>query len=301
MLIAVVIALLPVAALAQGAAGKTDDLLIRVNGPIHVAAGDTARGVAVISDNAVIDGTVKYLVVVNGDATITGTVEQTVTIVNGTVTIKDGARIEKEVLLYRATAVEEPGATVAGGVHNEWGGFRFGRGLLFDVWLSVTVAMLGAGLVFAAAGGKQLAGAAASFTHEVGPTVAAAAVVWIGVPVLAVVLMATVLGIPLGLGILLFFLPALGFAGYLVAGAAVGSLILKARAGAEAAHPYLGVTLGLLILQVIVLVPFVGGMIAFVAGAAGAGALVYRAWLGWRGTPAPRPLPTPTAPAAPVG
>jgi hypothetical protein len=302
LVLAVAIGLMPAAVFAQEADDEVDDVLIRINGPIQVPAGEAAEGVVVISDDALIEGTVDYLVVINGDATITGTVKHTVTMVNGTVTLKDGAWVEEDVQLYWAEAVREVGATVVGDVREEWGGFNVGRGFWFGLWLSMTVAVLAAGLLFAAVGGRQLAGAGRAVSGQVGPTLLGAVVLWVGVPVLAVVAMITVIGIPLGFGVLFFLLPALWFAGYLVAGAALG-LPLVARMRGEAAnhHPYLAVAVGLLIFQVVALVPFIGGMVAFVAGLVGAGALTQQAWAAFRGaTGRPTPMPGPPAAAAPM-
>jgi hypothetical protein len=299
LVVAIAIGLLPTAVFAQENGENARDVLIRVNGPVQVATGEVAQGIVVISDNAVIDGTVDFLVVIDGDATITGTVEESVIIVSGTVTLKDGARVGEDVLLYNADAVEEAGATVAGGIHDEWGGFTITRGIWFGFWASMTVAVVAAGLLFAVVGGRQLSGAAAGFTGQIGPTLLAALVLWVGMPVLAVFLMATVVGIPLGFGILLFLLPALWFIGYLVAGAAVGTLIVKTHGGRND-HPYLAVLVGVLIFQVIALVPFVGGTVAFFAGLIGAGALVYRAWATFRGTTTPQAIVAPPAPTAPT-
>lgn len=301
LLLVVALALLPAAASAQDPAGDEPyDTLIRVNGPVHVAAGETAQGVVVISDDALIEGTVDYLVVIDGDATISGTVESQVYIVNGTVTLKDGANVAEEVLLYNADAVQEAGATVAGGVHDEWGGFTVTRGLWFGFWASMTVAVVAAGMLFAAFGGRQLQGAAETVTGHAGPTLLTALVLWVGVPVLAVFVMATVVGIPLGLGVLFFLLPALWFIGYLVAGAALGTAILRTRRTEATGHPYMAVLIGLLIFQVIVLIPFVGGLVAFFAGLVGGGALLYRMWTAFRGTAEGRPAAGPIAPVAPT-
>lgn len=303
MLVAIVLAigLLPAAVFAQEGGDEPDDVQIRINGPIHIGVGQTAEGVVVISDNALIEGTVDYLVVIDGDATITGTVKHTVTLVNGTVTLKDGARVEEDVQLYRADAIQEAGATVGGDIREEWGGFNVGRGFWFGLWLSMTVAVVAAGLLFAAFGGRQLAGAGRTVSGEVGATLLGAVTLWIGVPILAVIAMITVIGIPLGLGILFFLLPALWFAGYLVAGAALGMPILARMqsAGAGDEHPYVAVVLGLVIFQVVALVPFIGGIAAFLAGLVGAGALMARAWSGFRGV-AGRPASMPPAPAAPM-
>lgn len=297
----VLVALLPAVVSAQEANdGGRFDTLIRVNGPVHVPAGETSQGVIVISDDAVIEGAVDFLVVIDGDATISGTVEHQVFIVNGTVTIKDGARVGEEVLLYNANAVKDTGATVTGGVHKEWGGFTITRGLWFGFWVSMTIAVIAAGMIFAAFGGRQLQGAAAAVTGHTGQTLLTALVLWIGVPALAVILIATVIGIPLGLGILFFLLPALWFIGYLVAGAALGAALLRAGRSDQAERPYLPVLVGLVIFQIVALIPFIGGMVAFFAGLVGGGALLYRMWMAFRGTTAGQQTMPPTIPAAPT-
>jgi hypothetical protein len=299
--LAIAIGLMPAAVFAQEADDQVDDVLIRINGPIQVRAEEFAEGVVVVGDDAFIEGTVDYLLVINGNATITGTVNRTVTMVNGTVTLKDGARVEEDVQLYRADAVQEAGATVVGDVREEWGGFNVGRGFWLGLWLSMTIAVLAAGLLFAAVGGRQLAGAGRAVSGQVWPTLLGAVVLWVGVPMLAVLAMLTLIGIPLGLGILFFLLPALWFAGYLVAGAALGLLLFARMQGVGTDdHPYVAVTVGLLIFQVVALVPLIGGAVAFVAGLIGAGSLVYRAWTAFRGDTTDQPAIAPPSPAAPT-
>jgi len=286
LLLAFLLALIPFAVSGQTADGaEREDVLIRVNGHVHVPAGEIVGGVVAISDDALIEGTVDYLIVIDGDATITGTVNKSVMIVNGVVTLADGARVGEDVQLYRATAVQETGATVDGAVRDEWGGgINISRGFWFGLWLSMTVAVLGAGLLFAAVGGRQLAQAGRAVTGQPLPTLVGAIFFWGAVPVLAVLAMLTVVGIPFGIGILLFLLPALWFLGYLVAGAALGQLIVAWRGSTrETRHPYLPVVLGLVLLQVVTLLPFIGGTLAFLAGLLGAGAVAYRAWIAFRG------------------
>ena len=58
---------------------KTDDVQIRINGPVHISATDTAAAVWVVNHTATIDGVVREgLGVVNGTARISGRVEGSV-------------------------------------------------------------------------------------------------------------------------------------------------------------------------------------------------------------------------------
>src|SRR5215204_3598691 len=61
-----------------------------------------------------------------------------------------------------------------------------------------------AGLLFAAVAGRQLTRAAALLTGRVGGTLLGALLVWVGIPILAVLAFITLVGIPLGFALLLF-------------------------------------------------------------------------------------------------
>jgi hypothetical protein len=96
---------------------------------------------------------------------------------------------------------------------------------------------------------------------------------------LAVAAMGTVIGIPIGIGIFLFILPALGFLGYLIVGIRLGDYILGVIRGRdEAWHPYLAALVGLVILLFFGTVPILGSILSPVAAMLGAGALVLLAW-----------------------
>jgi hypothetical protein len=97
----------------------------------------------------------------------------------------------------------------------------------------------------------------------------------IGLPILGILVLFTLIGIPLGLAIIFVLIPLLWLLGYIVIGAHVG-LWLRARMGQTS--PGSGIIwatlIGLLILQVVSLIPFIGGLIGLLAGTYGAGVLV---------------------------
>jgi hypothetical protein len=77
-------------------------------------------------------------------------------------------------------------------------------------------------------------------------------------------------------------MPVLWFLGYLVAGARLGLAIIRTRDPlAERGKLVLAVFLGLLIFQLIGLIPFLGGFVVFLAGWLGSGALIYLGVRGW--------------------
>ncbi len=293
-LLTIALLLFPGVALAQGTT-NVNDLLLRIDGPITVNANEEVGTVVVISDNAVVSGIVRHeLIVINGDATVTGTVEGSVTVYRGTLDLRGNARVNGDVNLIDSDIVRAPASTVQGSINNgsvTWSGWEL---FAFSVylWLSGTIALIVAGLIFAAVGGRQMTAAGGLMTRQTGATILSAVLVGFGIPILAVVAMLTVLGIPLGLGLLLFLIPALWFFGYLVAGAKLGMVILRQQ---TSNHPYLATTLGLVLLQAVGLVPFLGGLVGLLAGIFGTGALVLLGWNAWRGPSAG----TPAAPAAP--
>ncbi|MGA7669050.1 MAG: polymer-forming cytoskeletal protein [Nitrolancea sp.] len=281
-LLVISLLMFPSVALAEGA-GSSDDLMLRVNGPITVNANEEVGTVVVISDNAVISGIVRQdLVVISGDATVTGTIEGNVTIYRGTLDLRGTSRVAGDVNLVNSTLTRASGATVEGSLSHSsfnWSGWEF-FALSVYLWISATIAIVVAGLIFAAVGGRQLMGAGNLIGRKLGATILSAVIAGIGVPLLAVVAFATVLGIPLGIGLLLFLIPALWFFGYLVAGTKLGAVILRQEASD---HPYLASVLGLVLLQAIGLIPFLGGLVSFFAGILGVGALVLLGWNAWRG------------------
>jgi len=256
-----------------------EDVLVRVNGPVYLAAGDTVSTLVVVNNDARIDGVVRnQLVVVNGTATVEGALLGGVVAVNSRMTLGAGSRVEGDITLVRSTLDRDPGATVAGTIQ-ERQDFAIPWAFLWALWFGMAVAILVAGLLFAWLGGRQLTEAGRLMTGEVGPTLLASLVLWVVLPAIAFLLFFTVVGIPLGLAVLLILLPAVWFVGYLVAGAAVGLPITRRFGWDERPdRPYRSVLVGLVILLLVALIPVVGGLIAMVAGLWGAGALLYRSW-----------------------
>lgn len=278
------------------------DLLLRVNGPVRVAAGDSASTVWVVKNDATIDGTVReQLMVIDGTGRVAGTVRGDVTVINGHLDLAPSARVGGNILLYgRSTIARAPGAQVAGTVHTETG-ISFGARAMWFLWISMTLFVVLAGLAFAWIGGRQLAESAALVTHEPLGTAIAALVLCAGLPLLAMGAFLTIVGIPFGFAVLFFVIPALSLAGYVVSGTALGRFALERfapRAASEPEavedHPFRAAAMGLLLFQIVALVPGIGGPLIFLAGLAGAGAIAYRLW-------ASRPRRTVGAPAATTG
>lgn len=285
-------ALLPAFAVQAQRRGDSD-LLLRVNGPVSLAAGDSASTLVAVGGDADVAGFVRdQLVVVNGRARVTGTVRDGITVFNGTVVLAPTARVLGDVYVSHGTVVREPGSIVEGLVQ-ERAAPAFGV-FAFAVWLSITFTMLVFGALFVAAARTPLVAAAQTLRRETGAAALTSVFALVSAVVLAMAGFASLIGIPLGFALLFLVLPAVGFIGYVVAAIALGGTLLQRvwnRLADE--HPYRAVLLGLLVLQVAGLIPVLGGIVVLAATGLGAGSIVYRAWRNWRDRPRMSPMLAP--------
>ncbi len=115
-----------------------------------------------------------------------------------------------------------------------------------------------------------------------GWSILSAAITFIAVPIAAVIALITVIGLPLGIGVLAFLLPALWFLGYLVGGLMLGTLIYSRASERVRDNRYLAVATGLAVLQFFVLIPFLGILVGVLMGLWGGGAIALLAWRSFR-------------------
>jgi hypothetical protein len=300
--LALFVAFIPAVAFAED--GKDDDVLIRIGADVRIAVGERAGTVIVVDGNAIIDGEVAEMVlVIDGDATVTGEISGQLTVISGDINLQPTAQV-KDVTSIRGEILRSEGALIAGEIRErdnfEWFG---AAAAFFSVlfWGALTVALIGAGLIFAAIGGRQLREAAQRMTGDAVSTIAGVVFVIVALPFVAVLAMVTLIGMPLGIGLLVFLLPALWFLGYIVAAARLGSALIGLRNKGVSDHPYAATVLGIVLLQLLVLVPVLGVLVAILAGLWGAGALAFSAYkaAGGRGFEASGPSTvSPAQPAA---
>ena len=94
-------------------------------------------------------------------------------------------------------------------------------------------------------------------------------------PILALVLVLTIVGAPIGLAALFLVLPVLALAAWLVAAIWIGDwLVARTRGAREAGRPYRAAVIGVIVLAIAGLVPFVTTL----ATLFGMGALLIGAW-----------------------
>lgn len=278
------------------AAEPNGDTLVVLSGKAYVPAGETVDSVVVFDGPVRIDGTVTSTVVAfNGPVTIKGTVGEDVAVFNGTLFVRDGAVVTGDI--YADQRVIAEGATVTGsvssmsrlGLTSGWASFAVG--LAF--WLAIAVSTLVLGLLLLWFAPRAADAVVQAGKTAVGPSIGWGFAVLVGLPVLGVIAIATLVGIPFGFGILLAL--ALIFAIGQATGAwFLGRMIVKtgSRVGAFA--------LGWAILSVAMLVPVISGLVLLATMVYGLGTLSVAAFRARRGpgtAAATPPMPSGPIPA----
>jgi hypothetical protein len=295
--LAALLALVPSAALAQGPASG-GGVVIRIDGDYTVAQGASVDRLVVINGDATIAGRAKRVVVINGDARVSGEITRHVTVARGTLDLGGTATVN-DVLLIRSDLDRAAGAVVRGDIDRQgvwvWPGLAILLGLIF-IFGSLFIA-IAAALVMASFGGRQLVDAALGMPQRPAQSIGYGIGVAILGPIVGALLVGTVIGIPVGLIVLLIFLPMLGLLGAVTAATWLGLLILnRGRDAQRPSRPIAASLLGLALMTAVILLPAVGFVAVVLLSLWGTGALVDRAI---RGTPAPPPpsAPEPRPPA----
>lgn len=278
----------------------TGRVILVAGGDVEVASDEQADAVLVIDGHATIDGTVNTLVVLDGSATVEGATLETIAIARGTVELLAGTTVLGDVLRFDATVNRADGAEVGGAIREmagdvaAWGMFLAAAAAV--LWIGFGVATLLFGLLLAGLAARQVRSATALISREPVATGLIGLLSVIVVPIIAVLAMVTVIGIPTGVGILVVVWPAVAFIGYVVAAIWLGEWLLNRRAGSvPAERPYAAAVLGLVITFVLGFVPLATAIVSIF----GFGAVVLAAWRTLRrgGTPFAAVVPQP-APAA---
>ena len=312
----VAIALVVSAALVTPAAAQTrgrsrSDRRISISGDVFIAGAETVNGpVVAIDGSARIDGVVNddvyvgsgnvridgrvtgNVLVADGDATINGHVGGDVISLRGRVVVHSGAQVSGDVVS------RHPAQVASGTVRGEVRRLNLGsllRGFLITFllffWLAVTVSAAILGLLFVLLF-PRAADATVAAGRRFWPSLGWGALVGIIGPILAILVLVTIVGIPLGLGAL-SALNVLGPLGYVAASLLLGRRIVKgtsmgARIGAFFA--------GFGILRVVALLPGIGVVVWVLASLYGLGALTIAAWRAGHETPT-APIDRPQSPS----
>jgi hypothetical protein len=285
--IAAFCSLLAAPALANILAGGNVDIDQPVEGNLYVAGG-TVSITAPVGGNARIAGgdvSVKAsiggkLAVAAGNVTLDGPVTGDVTVSGGTLELGPNARIGGKLDFRGGHLEQDPEATVAGGVtrrhraERRWDAGPFkGNWVVRGMW---TIGLMLLAAVIAGA----LPGHARRMQDELRtrPWLAAlfGMMALIFIPIAAVIVMITVIGIPLGLLAILGY-AALLLVGYVATSVLVSGLLLeryKSDAAARTAWRVGAAVLAMLVISTLAHAPYVGKFIGLTVLVMGVGAIV---------------------------
>jgi hypothetical protein len=299
-ILACALALVWVAATAAPAvAGRggitSSDRRISVSGDVEVARGEVVTGpVATIDGSAFIRGTVTdYVIVGEGDLHVSGRVTRGVVVVHGNAVISghvggDVVALTGRVTVTRTGSVHgdvvsrrDPNiarGTVTGEVRSvDLRGIFTGIiiGFLAYLWLAVTISIAVLGLVFVGLL-PRAADTAVAAGRRVGPSIGWGVLVGVVGPVVAVLIVATVLGLPLGFT-MLAGLDVLAPIGYVTVALMLGRVWVKGETSRARIGAFFA---GFGVLRLVALIPGVGLVVWFLVCVYGIGAVSMAAWYG---------------------
>ena len=267
--------MLGLAAPAWAQATETTEAFVVLSGRADVPQGQTVGDLVVFHGSATVDGTVNgSLTAFDAPVTISGRVNGDVVVFNGRVVLRSGANVTGDVVSQQAPVVAS-GATIGGTTkrvqtNTNWEGFGWAGKLAW--WLAVSISTLVVGLLLIWLVGRGAARIVEAGRTRIGPSIGLGLLLFFGLPLLAVIALVTVVGIPLGIGLLaaLLLIYALG---YSASGWILGRSILRGPTSW-----FLAFLVGWGILRVVALVPILGGLAWFAAVVFGLGALAVAIW-----------------------
>ena len=267
---------LPTPAWAQdGQDGQDSDAFVVLSGPADVPGGEQVGDLVVFHGSSTVDGTVNgSLTAFDAPVTISGRVDGDVVVFRGRVELAAGANVTGDVVSQDDPIVAS-GATIGGTTrrvqtHVNWGGFGWASALAW--WLAVSISTLLTGLALLWLTGRGATRIEDTGRTRIGPSIGWGLLAFFGLPILAILALVTIVGIPLGLG-LLAALALIYTLGYTATAWIIGRRILGTRTAWVLAF-----LLGWGILRVLALIPAVGGLIWFAAVVFGLGALAVTIW-----------------------
>jgi hypothetical protein len=250
---------------------RDDDTQVVITGRVVVAQQETVGDIGILNGDARINGSVDGSVfALNGDVIVRGSVKDDVIAVNGRVIAEGGARIGGDVT-SRETARISSGATVDGDVKSVSSRFALGQvGIVAALllWLAVVVSTLVFGLLLLLIAPRAADAFADAGRTAIGASIGLGIAAAIGLPIVGLILLASVFGLPLGAIVLL----ALGFLytlGYVASAYFLGRLILQ-----PTTNRFLAYLVGWGILSVAGIIPVVNVIVLIAATVYGLGMIV---------------------------
>ena len=256
------------------AEGRPRDQIV-LSGDVMVPRGEEVGEVIVLHGTATVAGVARGdVIVVDGSISVTGQVSGSLVSVNGPVTLGPNAQVLGDVIARGRIRIPA-GASVGGDVR-EGTAFTFRTPIeVFGplaAWLAVVMStlLLGALLLFLVPRGGEAVASVALRSPLAAAGIGLA--VFLALPLAAVLAVLTLVGLPLGLGVLLglFLLFSIGFA---------WSVFVIGRA---LWHPprsrWVALAIGWAIVAAISAIPVVGAIAWFAGAAFGLGAMTIATW-----------------------
>jgi len=273
----------------QFAAGGTVKVDTAVNGNLRAAGGNVRLGpaaaisgdAALAGGNVVVDGSIQgKLRAAGGDVRIDGPIANDVSVAAGSLELGPNARIDGKLKYFGADLRRDPAAQVAGGIeherrqrghrHERTAAERFLSGWFWTAGLVILAALIAA----------ALPGPSQSLAQELRErpwiTPLLGIIALTTVPIAAVLVMITVIGIPIGVLALVGYAVLL-LIGYVWLAVVVGGMLLdrvKPDIAARTAWRVGAAVLAMLVLAILVRMPFVGGAFKLAAIVIGVGMIV---------------------------
>ncbi len=277
--VAILLIFLVPTALAAGPATATGGAILTVHGTVDVPAGQHVDTVVVVDGNARISGDAGTVVIAGGSATLTDAAIDTLVVVDGTADLQGSTIVHGDVRTLRASVTQQGGVTVEGSVRaldTDLAALAvLAIPVILVLTLGIAIAGLLAALAVAAFGARQVREVEALISERPGHSLIAGIAGSIVLPLLAISLAMTVVGAPVGLALLFIVGPAVAFLAWLVAAIWIGDwIVAQARGAREPGRPYRAAVVGVIVLALAGIIPFV----TTIATLFGFGALLLAAW-----------------------
>jgi hypothetical protein len=260
-----------------------------ITGRVVVASHETVGDVVILNGDARIDGRVDGSVfALNGDVTVRGSVRNNAIAANGRVVMASGAHVGGDVTSREHVRIS-PGATVDGNVRSvnrrfALGGIGIAAALL--LWFAVIVSTLVFGLLLLVIAPRAVDAFADAGRTAIGASIGLGVAAAIGLPLLGLILLASVVGLPLGATVLL----TLGFLymlGYVASAFFLGRLILR-----PPRNRFVAYLVGWGILSVAGFIPVLNVIVLIAATVYGLGTVVVATFRARRGPRETAPVDT---------
>ncbi len=277
--IAIILSLGAPAAFAADGGPTRQSLLVSINGSVDVTVGQHVDTLIVVDGTTTVAGDVTTVIVLSGTATLNGATARDLYVVDGQANLQAGTVVSGDVRTLRGS-VNEQGGVIRGAttsLDNDLVALgALVAGLILALFLGFAVAVLAFALLLAGLAGRQVRSVEAIISREPGRALIVGLAGGIGLPLLAAMLLVTVVGTPVGIALLILLSPVT-FIAWIVAAMWVGDwIVARLRGAPEPDRPYRAAIVGVIALAVAGLIPLVSAIATFF----GLGALLLAGWRG---------------------